>query len=157
MISSKAIAELRESDGVAWITALKRASIRALVELGNCNSICSTSATCSSATRRTTRASGWWRAADRLSTSRVVGTVAVLTPQLPGSLSRREHHQLDFGRYGQAVGDGGLHPAALRQVGSGEQGRANSGERRGRRHGWSFYGALSGLHSGERRPLKRPS
>jgi transposase len=34
MISSKAIAELRESDGVGWITALKSASIRALVEQG---------------------------------------------------------------------------------------------------------------------------
>ena len=34
MISSKAIAELREADGIAWITALKSASIRALVEQG---------------------------------------------------------------------------------------------------------------------------
>ena len=29
MISQKVIAELRESDGIAWITALKSASIRA--------------------------------------------------------------------------------------------------------------------------------
>jgi len=35
MISNKAIAEMRESDGVAWITALKSASIRALVEQGH--------------------------------------------------------------------------------------------------------------------------
>ena len=35
MISSKAIAALRESDGVAWITALKSVSIRALVEQGH--------------------------------------------------------------------------------------------------------------------------
>ena len=35
MISNKAIAELRESDGVAWITALKSVSIRALVERGH--------------------------------------------------------------------------------------------------------------------------
>jgi transposase len=35
MISSKAIAELRERDGVAWITALKSVSIRALVEQGH--------------------------------------------------------------------------------------------------------------------------
>ena len=34
MISSKAIAELRQSEGVAWITALKSVSIRALVEQG---------------------------------------------------------------------------------------------------------------------------
>ena len=34
MISSKAIAELREREGVAWITALKSVSIRALVEQG---------------------------------------------------------------------------------------------------------------------------
>jgi hypothetical protein len=34
MISSKAIAELRENDGIGWITALKSASIRALVEQG---------------------------------------------------------------------------------------------------------------------------
>ncbi len=34
MISSKAIAEMRESDGIGWITALKSASIRALVEQG---------------------------------------------------------------------------------------------------------------------------
>ncbi len=34
MISSKAIEELREADGVGWITALKSASIRALVEQG---------------------------------------------------------------------------------------------------------------------------
>jgi transposase len=34
MISSKAIGELRESDGVGWITALKSVSIRALVEQG---------------------------------------------------------------------------------------------------------------------------
>ena len=34
MISSKAIAELRDSEGVAWITALKSVSIRALVEQG---------------------------------------------------------------------------------------------------------------------------
>jgi transposase len=34
MISNKAIAELREIDGVAWITALKSVSIRALVEQG---------------------------------------------------------------------------------------------------------------------------
>ena len=35
MISSKAIDELREIDGVAWITALKHVSIRALVEQGH--------------------------------------------------------------------------------------------------------------------------
>ena len=34
MISSKAIAELRESEGVAWITALRSVSIRALIEQG---------------------------------------------------------------------------------------------------------------------------
>ena len=34
MISSKAIGELRENDGVGWITALKSVSIRALVEQG---------------------------------------------------------------------------------------------------------------------------
>ena len=34
MISNKAIAELRESDGIAWITALKSVSIRARVEQG---------------------------------------------------------------------------------------------------------------------------
>jgi len=34
MISSKAIDELRQSDGIAWITALKSVSIRALVEQG---------------------------------------------------------------------------------------------------------------------------
>jgi len=34
MISSKAIAELRQSEGVGWITALKSVSIRALVEQG---------------------------------------------------------------------------------------------------------------------------
>ena len=35
MISSKAIKELRETDGVGWITALKSVSIRALVEQGH--------------------------------------------------------------------------------------------------------------------------
>ncbi len=35
MISSKAIEELRETDGIAWITALKSVSIRALVEQGH--------------------------------------------------------------------------------------------------------------------------
>jgi len=34
MICSKAIAELRENDGIGWITALKSVSIRALVEQG---------------------------------------------------------------------------------------------------------------------------
>jgi transposase len=34
MISSKAIAELRQTDGIGWITALKSVSIRALVEQG---------------------------------------------------------------------------------------------------------------------------
>jgi len=34
MISSKAIKELREADGIGWITALKSVSIRALVEQG---------------------------------------------------------------------------------------------------------------------------
>jgi transposase len=34
MISNKAIEEMRESEGVAWITALKSVSIRALVEQG---------------------------------------------------------------------------------------------------------------------------
>ena len=34
MISNKAIAELRETDGLAWITALKSVSIRALIEQG---------------------------------------------------------------------------------------------------------------------------
>ena len=34
MISNKSIAEMRESDGIAWITALKSVSIRALVEQG---------------------------------------------------------------------------------------------------------------------------
>ena len=34
MISSKAIEELREADGIGWITALKSVSIRALVEQG---------------------------------------------------------------------------------------------------------------------------
>ncbi len=34
MISSKAIEELRETDGIGWITALKSVSIRALVEQG---------------------------------------------------------------------------------------------------------------------------
>ena len=32
MVSQKAIAEMREMDGIGWITALKSASIRALVE-----------------------------------------------------------------------------------------------------------------------------
>ena len=35
MISSKAIDELREMDGIAWITALKSVSIRALIEQGH--------------------------------------------------------------------------------------------------------------------------
>jgi len=35
MISSKAIDELRETDGIAWITALKSVSIRTLVEQGH--------------------------------------------------------------------------------------------------------------------------
>ena len=35
MISSKAIEELRETEGIAWITALKSVSIRALVEQGH--------------------------------------------------------------------------------------------------------------------------
>ena len=35
MISSKAIAELRENEGIAWITALKSVSIRALIEQGH--------------------------------------------------------------------------------------------------------------------------
>ena len=35
MISNKAIDELRETDGVGWITALKSVSIRALVEQGH--------------------------------------------------------------------------------------------------------------------------
>ena len=35
MISSKAIAELRETDAIGWITALKSVSIRALVEQGH--------------------------------------------------------------------------------------------------------------------------
>ncbi len=35
MISSKAIDELRETDGITWITALKHVSIRALVEQGH--------------------------------------------------------------------------------------------------------------------------
>ena len=34
MISSKAIAEMRETEGIGWITALKSASIRSLVEQG---------------------------------------------------------------------------------------------------------------------------
>ena len=34
MISNKAIAEMRDSEGIAWITALKSVSIRALVEQG---------------------------------------------------------------------------------------------------------------------------
>src|ERR1700739_1705369 len=34
MISSKAIAEMRETEGIGWITALKSTSIRALVEQG---------------------------------------------------------------------------------------------------------------------------
>ncbi len=34
MVSQKAIAEMRESDGVGWITALKSVSIRSLVEQG---------------------------------------------------------------------------------------------------------------------------
>ena len=34
MISNKAIAQLRENEGIAWITALKSVSIRALVEQG---------------------------------------------------------------------------------------------------------------------------
>jgi len=34
MISNKAITEMRDSDGIAWITALKSVSIRALVEQG---------------------------------------------------------------------------------------------------------------------------
>ncbi|MGH8239415.1 MAG: IS1634 family transposase [Steroidobacteraceae bacterium] len=35
MISSKAIDEMRESDGIGWISALKGASIRALIEQGH--------------------------------------------------------------------------------------------------------------------------
>ena len=34
MVSHKAIDELRHTDGMGWITALKRVSIRALVEQG---------------------------------------------------------------------------------------------------------------------------
>jgi len=35
MVSSQTIAELRESEGIAWITALKSVSIRALIEQGH--------------------------------------------------------------------------------------------------------------------------
>ena len=35
MVSNQAIAELRETDGIAWITALKSVSIRALIEQGH--------------------------------------------------------------------------------------------------------------------------
>ena len=35
MVSQKAIDEMREADGIGWITALKSASMRALVEQGN--------------------------------------------------------------------------------------------------------------------------
>jgi transposase len=35
MVSNQAIAELRESEGIAWITALKSVSIRALIEQGH--------------------------------------------------------------------------------------------------------------------------
>src|SRR6266850_1026175 len=35
MISNKAIAAMREADGIGWITALKSASIRALIEQGH--------------------------------------------------------------------------------------------------------------------------
>jgi hypothetical protein len=45
MISIKAIAELRETDGIDWITVLKSASIHVLVEQGQ---TCSTDATSSS-------------------------------------------------------------------------------------------------------------
>jgi hypothetical protein len=35
MISQKAIDEMRDSDGIGWITALKSASIRVLIEQGH--------------------------------------------------------------------------------------------------------------------------
>jgi hypothetical protein len=35
MVSQKAIAAMRETEGIGWITALKNASIRALVEQGH--------------------------------------------------------------------------------------------------------------------------
>jgi transposase len=35
MVSQKAIDEMRKMDGIGWITALKSASIRALVEQGH--------------------------------------------------------------------------------------------------------------------------
>ncbi len=35
MVSQKAIEELRQSEGIGWITALKSASIRALLEQGH--------------------------------------------------------------------------------------------------------------------------
>ena len=65
MISSKAIAELRESDGIGWITALKSVSIRALVEQGqlqldlfderNLDKICKRRGFCPMAARRSAR------------------------------------------------------------------------------------------------------
>jgi hypothetical protein len=45
MIGEAAIAELSQSEGVGWITALKSVSIRALVEQGDLRWACSTSAT----------------------------------------------------------------------------------------------------------------
>ena len=47
MVSNQAIATMQQTPGVDWITALKSASIRALVEQGHCSWICSMSATCS--------------------------------------------------------------------------------------------------------------
>ena len=46
MISQKAIDEMKDNDGIGWITALKSISIRALIEGGSCNWGCLMSAIC---------------------------------------------------------------------------------------------------------------
>jgi hypothetical protein len=65
MVGNASIAQLREMAGIDWITALKSASIRTLVEQGQLHWGCSMSATCWRSLRRNIRASGWWRAAIR--------------------------------------------------------------------------------------------
>ncbi|WP_265285341.1 hypothetical protein [Verminephrobacter aporrectodeae] len=57
MISSKAISEMRNDDGIAWITALKSVSIHTLVEQGQLQMGCSMNAICWRSVHRTTPAS----------------------------------------------------------------------------------------------------
>ena len=143
MLTSARIERLREIGGIGWVSCLRAPAIRRLVDAGDLQLGCSTSATSPRSRAPTSRASAWWSAATRSSPRsgrasarscwrrprprwpgrRAVGAGTARTPPpsacgWAGSMNARKmakHFELDIAEGVFALSSGGPRPRSRRR------------------------------------------